>query len=99
MSATDCVAKQDTICIIASMTFRAIIDRWDSKAALGADLGIPRGTIQQWWNRDSIPAERFAEIEEAAAKRGFAGITAEVMLDILRRRRERRDAAPLEAQA
>lgn len=65
------------------MSFRPIIDLWGQRANLADDLRIPRVTVQQWWTRDSIPAERFREIVAAAQKKGLKSVTERALMDAL----------------
>lgn len=43
-------------------SFRAVIELWPSKEALGSDLQANGSTVSKWWQRDSIPAEWWAVI-------------------------------------
>ncbi len=42
---------------------------WDSPKAMAADLGVPYPTVSSWGPR-GIPAVRWREIADAAARRG-----------------------------
>lgn len=57
------------------MSFRPLIAKWPSKAALGADIGASQKVVQAWWNRDSIPPQWYPAIARAAAKRLIRGVT------------------------
>jgi hypothetical protein len=50
---------------------------------LADDLQIPRVTVQQWWTRDSIPAEWFRPVVNAAKARGFKSVTESALMDAL----------------
>lgn len=65
------------------MSFRPIIDLWKSRAELADELQIPRVTVQQWWTRDSIPAERFREIVMVAQRKGLRSVTEKALMDAL----------------
>ena len=69
-------------------SFAAIVGLWPTAEQLAADLGVPGVTVRQWRNRDSIPANRWAEVANAAAARGFSGVTAELMARIAQRPRD-----------
>lgn len=68
-------------------SFRPIIELWGQRSHLAEDLKIPRITVQQWWLRDSIPAEYFGVVATAATKRGFKSVTERVLWDLLYTRR------------
>lgn len=76
------------------MSFRPIIDLWKSRAELADELQIPRVTVQQWWTRDSIPAERFREIVLAAQKKGLRSVTEQALMDALVARASRQRVEP-----
>jgi hypothetical protein len=68
-------------------SFRPIIELWGRRSNLAEDLKIPRITVQQWWLRDSIPAEYFGDVVAAAQKRGIRSVTERALLDLLYARR------------
>lgn len=49
-----------------------------------ADLGInvTYYRVRRWWERQSIPPEYYAAVVKAAKKRGFNGVTADVLSDL-----------------
>lgn len=73
-------------------TFRDVISRWPTVPSMGVDAGVGERTAFSWWQRDSIPADRFAAIIRAARLRGYEGVTAERLAEIAEKRRLRRDA-------
>jgi len=58
-------------------SFRAIIALWPSRAAFARDVGIIYNTAAAWYGRDTIPAENWVAVIEAAARRGLDGVNAE----------------------
>lgn len=70
------------------MSFRPIIEKWKTRADLAAALGRPRVTVQQWWGRDSVPAEVFPEIEAAAKAAGIEGATVADLYAALQAKRQ-----------
>lgn len=74
-------------------TFRAVIDSWPSRTVLADDVGVTRGLVQQWWNRDRIPDDWWRAVVAAAGRRGL-GVTLELLAQLAEQRRAaRRDAA------
>lgn len=67
--------------------FRDIISLWPTVAAMASDVGVGERTGFSWWQRDSIPSDRFASVVRAAAKRGYIGVTADALAIIAERRR------------
>lgn len=74
------------------MSFRPIIEKWKTRAELAAAIGRPRGTVQQWWGRDSVPAEVFPEIAAAAKAAGIEGATVEDLYKALHATRQRNNS-------
>ena len=72
-------------------TFREIIGLWPTVSAMALDVGVGERTGFSWWQRDSIPSDRFASVVRAAAKRGYVGVTADTLAIIAERRRISRD--------
>lgn len=70
-------------------TFSDIVSLWPTATELAADIGENDGTVRQWKNRDSIPAEYWPKVIAAAAKRRFVGVTAELMAQIAARPKRR----------
>jgi hypothetical protein len=46
----------------APSSFKSIIELWPTREAMAAALGENSGLISKWWQRDKIPAERWADI-------------------------------------
>lgn len=80
------IARMNTAATIKR--FADVIDLWPSAAAYGADIGIEAGTARQMRNRDSIPSEHWKATVEAAALRGFAGVTLERLAVLAAERRQ-----------
>ncbi len=76
---------------IDPMWFSPLIERW-GVAVLAADLGLPTKNVRRWVDLDSIPAEWFAAIARAAAKRGLEGINLEQLAALAEGRRIARRA-------
>lgn len=53
-----------------AQTFREIIGLWPSPDVLAAEIGAKPETVRKWRQRDSIPAEWWVAIIEAAKARG-----------------------------
>lgn len=54
------------------MDYRAIINQWPSVAALAADIGMKQDSVRKWKERNRIPADRWADVEAAAKRRGLS---------------------------
>jgi hypothetical protein len=52
-------------------SFRAVIDLWPSKAQLARDIGCAESRVQKWSVRNSIPAEWWLRLINAAHRRGY----------------------------
>jgi len=52
-------------------TFSAIISQWPSIRDFGEDLDISENHASVWRYRDSIPADRWADLIDAAQRRGI----------------------------
>jgi hypothetical protein len=74
-------------------SFQEIIGQWGTVAAFAADVGVKERTAMSWWQRQSIPADRFAAIVRAAARRGFSRVTPELLIEIAEGRQRRRMVA------
>jgi hypothetical protein len=70
--------------------FAAVVALWPSLSELAADLGIAYGVAKQWRRRNSIPADKWLALVAAAERRGFDGIT----LDLLAGLAQARSAEP-----
>jgi hypothetical protein len=51
--------------------FREVIDLWGKRSALGREIRAPRGTVQQWHTRNSIPPIWIPKVAAAAKIRGL----------------------------
>jgi propanediol dehydratase small subunit len=60
--------------------FKSILARWETRAALAADLQMPYDRIDQWWKRNTVPAKHWPALIKAAKSKGFDDITAESLL-------------------
>lgn len=74
-------------------TFREVIDRWPSAAALARDLGLQYNTVAGWVRRDSIPAESWAAVIAAAKARNLEGVDAEALVQLAAANREQPSVA------
>ena len=43
-------------------SFRALIELWDTREAMAADINAKASAVSKWWQRGSIPAEWWAPI-------------------------------------
>lgn len=68
-------------------TFRDVIGLWPTVPAFAIDVGVGERTAFSWWQRDSIPADWFAEVVRAAGRRGHIAVTAEAMAIAAEKRR------------
>jgi hypothetical protein len=59
---------------------------WPSDAEFGRDIGVPYPTVSAWKQRGSIPAAYWWHIIRAAAQRGHAEITADLLARLHARR-------------
>lgn len=51
--------------------FREVIDLWGKRSELGREIRAPRGTVQQWHTRNSIPPFWIPKVAAAARIRGL----------------------------
>src|SRR5580698_465246 len=73
----------------APSSFKSIIELWPTREAMAAELGEDSRLISKWWQRDKIPAERWARIL-ALPTVVDADITAEHLIRLAARRGHRR---------
>lgn len=71
-------------------SYRPIIQKWPSPAEFGADLGIKDAHVRTFKMRDSIPADYWERIVEAAIKRGISGVTVAVLARIAAKRKRKK---------
>lgn len=71
-------------------SFREVLALWPRISDAAQDLGMPYERVAQWAKRDSIPAEYWPEVINAAAARGFKYVSLPILVDLaaLARRRE-----------
>lgn len=69
----------------APSSFKSIIELWPTREAMAAALGEDSRLISKWWQRDKIPAERWARIL-ALPTVVDAGLTAEHLIRLAARR-------------
>ena len=62
-------------------SFRDVIELWETREALAADIGANSSAVSKWWQRDSIPAEWWSPVlsSNVAAK---SKIKAEVLVEL-----------------
>ena len=70
---------------VMANSFRDIIGLWPSPDALAAELGAKADTVRKWRQRDSIPAEWWMPLIEAAKARSVALSAAEMATLAVRR--------------
>ncbi len=63
-------------------SFSEIIGAWETGTQFAEDVGVPYVTAAAWRQRNSIPSERWEVVVESAAKRGYPGITLELLARI-----------------
>lgn len=73
--------------------FRDVIDLWPSRVAFASDVCISPIAASAWWQRDSIPADRWNAVVAAAQRRGSVDVTHKLLSDLAERRR-RQSATP-----
>jgi hypothetical protein len=60
-------------------SFRSIIELWDSRDAMAADVGAGGwSVVSKWWQRDNIPAEWWSAVL-ATEKAVAAGVSADLL--------------------
>ena len=60
-------------------TFADIIALWGKATQLARDIGETGLNVRAWRNRNSIPPEKWVDVVAAAKRRGFKGVTVELM--------------------
>lgn len=68
-------------------SFHDVISLWPAKAAMSEDLGVIDGKpahVREWSVRGRIPRKWFDRVIEAATKRGFEGVTYQVLTDLFK---------------
>jgi len=64
---------------MAITTYASIITRWNSFKDFADDIGIDRKHAHAMFARDSIPPYHWLNVVKAASKRGYEGITYELL--------------------
>jgi len=67
-------------------SFRQVIELWDARDALAAELpGVSSSQVSKWWQRDNIPSERWAVILRTERAKS-AGLSADVLASLAEKR-------------
>ncbi len=69
----------------APSSFKSIIELWATREAMAAALREDSRLVSKWWQRDKIPAERWAQVL-ALSTVVKAGVTAEHLIRLAARR-------------
>lgn len=69
----------------APSSFKSIIELWPTREAMAAALCEDSHLVSKWWQRDKIPAERWAQVL-ALSTVIEAGVTAEHLIRLAARR-------------
>jgi hypothetical protein len=56
-------------------SFQDVIRLWPSRPALAADLKIPKVNVDQWYARNSVPAQHWLRFISVAQRRGYKRVT------------------------
>jgi hypothetical protein len=65
-------------------SFRSIIDLWDSREAMAADVGAGAWAVRKWLKRDNIPSDWWSAVLSTEKARA-AGITADLLTGLAAR--------------
>ena len=63
------------------LKFGAIIDLWPTLTEFALDVGEEREAVKGWHIRESIPGHAFKAVVAAAERRGYPGVTLQVLAD------------------
>lgn len=63
------------------VTHTEIIRQWPTLTAFAADVCEERECVRAWRDRNSIPARAYQRVVDAAAARGFVGVTYAVLAE------------------
>lgn len=74
-------------------SFGDIIGLWTSAEEYGQDVGECGGLARQWKRRDKIPDHKWKATVQAAQRRGFAGVTLELLADLAAEKERKRPAS------
>ena len=69
-------------------SFREIIELWSSREAMASDLAVRASTVSKWWQRGSIPAERWSAVLETNVAKS-SGLTADTLTALAAREEAR----------
>lgn len=88
------------LCIVTAMeSFVAVIALWPQPSDLAGDIGQDAVTVRSWKARNSIPAEYWPAIVQAAARREFEGLTLEFLATLVKPRKKHAGAPQREDEA
>jgi hypothetical protein len=65
-----------------------VIELWPSKEAMALDVSSRASTVSKWWQRDSIPADRWSAVLSTDRARG-AGLTSDALTSLAAREEAR----------
>lgn len=69
------------------MFFTPVIEQLGGPHELGAALGLPAKNVRRWIDLDTIPVDRFREVERAAKRKGVTGVTVQRLVSLAEERR------------
>ncbi|MGI9489064.1 MAG: carph-isopro domain-containing protein [Geminicoccaceae bacterium] len=67
-------------------SYREILSLWRRPSELAEDIGAKANTVSKWGQRDFIPPEWWNDVESAAKRRGFDGVTVRAMAKMAKAR-------------
>lgn len=73
--------------------FAEIVSLWGSLGEMADDIGAKQSTVSKWKQRNAIPPEWWASVIEAAERRKYVGVTADVMTQLAARQPDPAPAA------
>ncbi|WP_301268127.1 MULTISPECIES: hypothetical protein [unclassified Bradyrhizobium] len=65
-------------------SFKDVIGLWPSKEALAGDINAGLPAVNKWWQRDSIPSDRWASILSTKTARS-SGLTSDKLIALAAR--------------
>lgn len=65
-------------------SFRDVIGLWPSKEALADDISAGLAAVNKWWQRNSIPSDRWAAILSTERARA-SGLTSDTLISLAAR--------------
>lgn len=70
--------------------FRELFDAWPTpkRVNFAADIGVPVGSVTQFYHRGNLPPGYFKATVEAAERRGIEGVTADLLASLADRRKD-----------